>query len=84
MLTRLEVEADQMARRLLLDALNEATAAYWRKRAEDFAALGGPSCDEIAEACRNRARVCEMGGDSAEYAALIREVLADDVDQALR
>lgn len=49
--------------RVLQDALNEATSAYWRRRAEDFAAVGTPRCDEIAEACRNRARVSLIGGE---------------------
>ena len=56
--------------RVLQDALQEATAAYWRKRAADFAAVGTPACDEIAEACRNRARVALDGDVEEFYAAL--------------
>jgi len=48
--------------RVLQDALTEATAAYWTKRAEQFDAVGNARCDEIAQACRNRAAVA-LGGD---------------------
>jgi hypothetical protein len=41
--------------RVLLDALNEATAAYWLRRAKEFDAVGTPVCGEIAQACRNAA-----------------------------
>lgn len=42
-------------RRVLQDALTEGTAAYWHRRAQVFAKVGTPACDEIAQACRNRA-----------------------------
>jgi hypothetical protein len=35
----------------------EASILYWRRRAADFAAVGTPRCDEIAQACRNHARL---------------------------
>ena len=41
--------------RVLQDALAEATSHYWMRRAADFAAVGTPACDEIAQACRNAA-----------------------------
>ncbi len=48
--------------RVLQDALNEATAAYWIRRAETFDAVGNERCDEIALACRRRAAL-SLGGD---------------------
>lgn len=59
--------------RVLQDALNEATAAYWRKRAEDFRHVGTPECDEVAEACENRARVSLLGGDIEVFYALLED-----------
>lgn len=54
--------------RVLQDALNEATAAYWLKRAETFEAVGNARCDEIAIACRNRASLAlaEKNGRGSE------------------
>lgn len=40
---------------VLQDALHEATTVYWTKRATQFAGVGTARCDEIAQACRNRA-----------------------------
>ena len=60
--------------RVLQDALNEATAAYWQRRAEAFAAVGTPACDEIAQACRNRARLAPLEDRSGLVAAALEEV----------
>ena len=60
-----------MRERVLQDALNEATAAYWRKRAEDFRRVGTPECREVARACENRARVSLLGGDVEEFYTLL-------------
>jgi hypothetical protein len=64
--------------RLVRDAINEASAAYWLRRADEFEAArpqigdfhGSASRENlrsrferltaIAEACRNRSRVCEL------------------------
>ncbi|HET7386140.1 MAG TPA: hypothetical protein VFJ19_05670 [Nocardioidaceae bacterium] len=46
--------------RVLQDALNEATPRYWRRRAEQFAAVGNARCDEVARACRNHAEFLTM------------------------
>jgi hypothetical protein len=64
--------------RVLQDALNEATASHWRRRAATFAAVGNARCDEIAQACRNAAIVALMhdGIDADVWAALAE---ADDV-----
>lgn len=50
--------------RVLQDALTEATAAYWLRRAEQFAAVGTPACDETAQACRNRAMLALSGEET--------------------
>jgi hypothetical protein len=41
--------------RVVQDALNEVLPSYWLRRAEQFAAVGTPACDEIASACRAKA-----------------------------
>lgn len=61
-LTTLLENIEHFRWRVLQDALNEATADYWRRRAQDFRQVGTPACDEIAEACLNRARIAEIGG----------------------
>lgn len=48
---------EHFGRRVLQDALAEATASYWNRRARAFAAVGTEKCDRIAEACRNAAAV---------------------------
>ncbi len=53
--------------RVLQDALAEATAAYWNRRAETFAAVGNARCDEIALACRRHATLVPL--DDAELVA---------------
>ncbi|MCW2763610.1 MAG: hypothetical protein JWR85_3811 [Marmoricola sp.] len=61
-ITDLDEYVRHFSTRVLQDALNEATAAYWMKRAEQFDAVGNARCDEIARACRNRAAL-SLGGD---------------------
>lgn len=57
---------DNFRRRVLQDALSEATSAYWAKRAEAFAAVGTPACEEIAQACRNRAAIALLDGETPD------------------
>lgn len=52
---------EQFAARFMQDALNEATSRYWLRRAAQFEAVGTATCDEIATACRNRARLAWDG-----------------------
>ncbi len=59
--------------RVLQDALAEATAAYWLRRADTFAAVVTPRCDEIAEACRHRATL-GLGADDLQ---LVADVLGE-------
>lgn len=54
-----DYDLDHFAKRVILDAMNEATKAYWLRRAQTFVGVGTPTCDEIATACRNRAALCE-------------------------
>ena len=44
-----------VARRVLLDVINEAAPAYWRRRALTFAAVGTATADESALACERHA-----------------------------
>lgn len=80
--TSLAENVEHFRQRVLQDALSEATASYWRRRAQmlewalpkrgDY--FGRASRDEITdrrlkllaeiEACRNRARVAELGGET--------------------
>jgi hypothetical protein len=60
---QLVADVEHFAHRVIQDALAEATAAYWTRRAEDFANVGTPACDEVAKACRNRAAVALLGGE---------------------
>lgn len=45
--------------RVLQDAWLEQDPAYWLRRADAFAAVGTPTCDQIAQACRNRAALTD-------------------------
>lgn len=62
---------EKCARRVVFEVLIEQDAAFWRRRAETFAAVGTADCDEIARACFARARFAEMGGADDEWNALL-------------
>jgi hypothetical protein len=64
-ITDLESFVEHFRKRVFQDALSEATASYWLKRAKDFDAVGNARCDEIAQACRNRAAVA-LGGEFSD------------------
>ena len=66
---------EQIARRFVVDMLLEASSAYWLRRAEDFAKVGTPACDEIARACRNKAALCRE--DENEWRELLAVELGD-------
>ena len=57
---------EQVQRRVLQDALSEATSAYWCRRAATFDRVGNERCDEVARACRARAAVSLLQGDDDE------------------
>lgn len=61
--------------RVLQDALCEATADYWERRAHTFAAVGNARCDEIAQACRNKAQLLRDAGLDQDTQDLIHDVL---------
>lgn len=67
---------ERAAQRMLLDLLLECSAAYWRKRADEFAAVGTEAADEIARACWAKARFVEMGGETEEWAELLDRELS--------
>ena len=59
------VDLNELIRvRAVQQTLLEATWSHWMRRSESFAAVGTPRCDEIAEACRNHARL--MSGEFGE------------------
>lgn len=59
--------------RVLQDALAEATAGHWRRRADQFTTVGTDRADEIAAACRNRARIEDMYDPETLTAARVEE-----------
>ena len=48
---------DHFQRRVIREALLEATSAYWLRRAAEFDRVGTPAADETAQACRNAATI---------------------------
>lgn len=71
----LPAHLEHFRRRTLYEALLEATAAHWLRRADTFAAVGTPRCDEIALACCNKAAFLTMYGLDAEARAVIDDIL---------
>lgn len=69
-------------RRVLNDALLEATSFYWNRRADTFAAVGNARCDEIAQACRNHATFVTVYGPDAAAQAVIDDILAERLQAA--
>lgn len=67
---KLTVHIEHFRARVLQDALLEATAVYWLRRADAFDAVGTPRCDEIALACRRHATLAPLDGDELVAAAL--------------
>lgn len=67
---------DRLAQSLLVELLLDAQEKYWLKRAQDFAKVGTPQCDEIAKACRAKASLCrEESAD--EWTELLAVELGD-------
>jgi hypothetical protein len=65
----------QMQVRVIQDALAAGLASTWLRRAEDFHRVGTPACDEIAQACRNRASLAEFS--EADALDALRGLLYD-------
>jgi hypothetical protein len=72
-------QIDRLACLAIIDALLEGSARYWEKRAGDFAKVGTPKCDTIAQACRNKAALIRMDDalDRDEWTALLAIELGD-------
>ncbi|MCW2736102.1 hypothetical protein [Nocardioides sp.] len=68
---------DRIAQLLIIDLLLQGSARYWLKRADDFAAVGTPACDEIARACRNKAVMCRSEDERNEWVELLALELGD-------
>ena len=68
-LSELPEYVEHFRSRVLADALQEATSAYWLRRARVFAEVGTEGCDEIAQACRNRAAL-SLAGDGIPDAVI--------------
>lgn len=68
---------ETIARRFAVDVLLEAQESYWLRRADDFTRVGTPKCDEIAQACRNKATLCREESED-EWAELLAVELGDD------
>lgn len=64
---------ENFQRRVIQDALAEATSAYWRRRARQFEGCGTASADEKAQACRNHATICEFQNFDEIYDAVVAE-----------
>lgn len=62
---RLDEALERFARRMIVECLQTATAEYWDDRSANFAAVGTATCDGIALACHNRARLIREFGVSA-------------------
>lgn len=63
-------------RRMILECLQESSADWWDRRAVQFDRVGNERCDEIADACRNKASFLRMYGDD-DLAEDLAAVLAD-------
>lgn len=67
--------AARILSRAIEDALSEALPAYWRRRADDLAAVGTPWADAAALACRRHAALL----DAERAGVSVLDVLAEGV-----
>jgi hypothetical protein len=85
----LTIDLDHFAARVLQDALTEATAGYWERRAQQFEDAapcedddhGRASHDELDaawERCQDIAQACKL------HAALLRSLVPQDVSDEVR
>jgi hypothetical protein len=63
--------------RVLQDCLDNASRTYWLRRAAEFDAVGTPTADATAQACRNRAALAPLD-DWPELLEVLAEREADD------
>jgi hypothetical protein len=73
LLGRLVEDVEHFRRRVLESALCEGESRYWLRRADDFAKVGTPECDEVARACRHRAELSLIGGAWPEIDDVLSE-----------
>ena len=66
---------DRIAKRFVRQTILEMMPAHWIRRADEFEAVGTPSCDQVALACRRHAYLLAAYPPDPE---LIREI-----DQAI-
>lgn len=64
---------EMFVRRILLELMQEASAEWWERRAVVFERVGNETCDEIADACRNKASFIRMyeDDDTADDLAMV-------------
>lgn len=67
----LHAYVEHFQRRVLQDALAEATVGYWRRRADSFSEVGTPAAEATALACRRHAWLVADVGLDAEMRALV-------------
>jgi hypothetical protein len=65
---------EQAAVRAIREALLEAQAQHWRRRARTFRAVGTVECDQVALACERAAELALVGGTWPE----VDDVLAEE------
>lgn len=58
--SEINVDLDQVAKRMVQEAFLSASAKYWDRRADTFEWVG-PTCAAEAEACRNHAEAIRRG-----------------------
>lgn len=61
--------------RWLQQQVIESLPSYWERRARTFDAVGSPSGDETAQACRNKAQILRWYGPDPDVAAELEEIL---------
>jgi hypothetical protein len=61
-------------RRVIQDAITEATADYWDRRAATFTAVGTPGSDHVALACRRHAWLLRDTGLDHEAHTIIEAI----------
>lgn len=62
-------------RRVIEDALLEATSMYWLRRAETFLTVGTPTADATAVACQRHAQLLTDLGLDQHATAVLDDIL---------
>lgn len=72
----LQAYVENFQRRVMQDALAQATAAYWDRRAAEFRAVGTPTADATALTCEHHAQFVRDNGIDEEMRTLVRTAVA--------